>query len=1214
MAENINNVSPDNRISDQMARDICAAIYEGLTTGSRSRNNIASQSAMSDRVRSNNNSNGSPQPNRLNPYRRSKDPLGEFEDALQTELLNAVAGGDFKANINKALDVFAQSTGFELNELPGKLGKQLAKDALKSGLGQHLTDSLRNTLAGKGGLFDSITKTAGKKVGPQTQKLLSNMFSQLVKAPAAGAGDLAGAAVEATKGIEGLSLGGGELAGVVTEMSGAIGAALPEIALAVAAIAVVAKIVEPAAKGFADLLKALGAAAFKEDQMRAKRREAAADRLKADIEYMSKQPFEILTQAATEWYNTWDKNLRDISQTQGYDKESVYNLYSSYAERLRSEGLASVISSTSVIDNLDQVLKSGLSGKAAEEFAYVATKLNNAIPNQDFFQYAASYAQIAANEIARGASQASALDYATQQLEAFANNVLYANRELAGGFNTGLSNASQLFTDAVNIAETARTGNATAISGVLTSVSAVVGAVAPDLANGLVQNIVNAAIGGNNENIVALRSLAGINASNTEFLRAFAENPQEVFSNLFNKLAELQTMSNDNFMEVAEGLSPIFGVDSGALARVDFNYLARAISQMNINSSSLEDNLELLASGQSTTTAEQAKMAEINEMIVNDGLAIVLDNEAARVIQEHMWQEQQTVAITSATYAVDVQGALLSLIEGIAHTVTTIMRFTHPLDAIEEVIGNIAGTMDDSVEQREALNEILYKGAIKGNNAVLSNLINYSGTGPLDIFNEGINSANFEHLVTTRLSSMLFGPSGVSGGIYSSAASMMMDDIRNTEIPIGGIAGLVTGGGVSLDQLSGAAGGLAGMALSSYFSSQAPEGASPSDIGNAVAENLFTELSNPMMFNEGANSNAIKSQYGWGTVGKTSARFLAALSKNADAYAGKTIGALLSDETTSNTNKLKDLLDTLGTVNQAVANLDEDATTGKFATKFKDVVSKSGTVTYEDWVNSQFGDRDSYLEAISAYGTTEEAIKGKFQATEAKAAAVAEEARADAQFAFNQDARNVIKELRHFWDFESGTNGVYESAIWTPYTQALSNYWGYENGTYYDQFWKSFYDDGMKFDTRMDQIYNEMINERDNWIGDPANSKTVRGLLDTINTTLISFNESFDSWAQDWTDYYINHTFYTQRTSSADWNEMVNMEQATRDDTALALANALESISNIEDLKDPTVQSNVLLAKIVTLLEAIMQQNNSTGGLSLIDTFSAMSLGLTNRT
>jgi hypothetical protein len=154
----------------------------------------------------------------------------------------------------------------------------------------------------------------------------------------------------------------------------------------------------------------------------------------------------------------------------------------------------------------------------------------------------------------------------------------------------------------------------------------------------------------------------------------------------------------------------------------------------------------------------------------------------------------------------------------------------------------------------------------------------------------------------------------------------------------------------------------------------------------------------------------------------------------------------------------------------------------------------------------------------------------------------------------------------------------------------------------------------MKFDQGILKIFNEMENERDNWIGAPTNEGTVRGLLHTINATLIAFNDSFNAWVQEWTDFYINHTTYTERTTSADWNELLNMEQATRDDTSLAIANALEAISNIEDLKDPTVQQNVLLAKIVVLLEAIMQQNNSTGGLALPDSLSALGLGIVTRT
>ena len=89
-------------------------------------------------------------------------------------------------------------------------------------------------------------------------------------------------------------------------------------------------------------------------------------------------------------------------------------------------------------------------------------------------------------------------------------------------------------------------------------------------------------------------------------------------------------------MEVAEGLSSIFGVSLEALARIDFNYLAQSISQMSVGTAALEENMELLASGQTTLTAEQLKNAQINKYMIDEGLSYVLDNEAARAIQQHM--------------------------------------------------------------------------------------------------------------------------------------------------------------------------------------------------------------------------------------------------------------------------------------------------------------------------------------------------------------------------------------------------------------------------------------------------------------------------------------------------------------------------------------------------------------------------------------------------
>lgn len=452
--------------------------------------------------------------------------------------------------------------------------------------------------------------------------------------------------------------------------------------------------------------------------------ENAQKRLEEDAKTMVETPFKILEDAAQKLYDTWDTNIREINQTQGYNKEDLQSLIGSYAQRLRDENLSSVVSSADITENLTKVLESGLSGQVAEEFAYLATKLNAAIPTQDFFQYADAYASLAATAIQNGQSEAEAINYANTQLEAFANNILYASRQISGGFSTGLKNANELFEQSVKIAQTGRSTNVTEISGVMASVSAIVGAVAPDLASSITDMIYNAATGGNTSQIVALRSLAGINASNTEFLREFTQNPKAVFTELFENLANMQQMSPDNYMEVAEGLADVFGVSMDALARVDFNYLAQAISEMNVNSSSLAENLQLLASGESTTTAEQMRMQQINEYMIDEGLAYVMDNEAARAIQQHMWDEQIANEIMEATYGVELTGSAAEAIQGIKQTVDNIIGFLIPFIGIGRALTNIATTTAEAVAQRADIVQSLELGKVgEGNKSDLYNLI-----------------------------------------------------------------------------------------------------------------------------------------------------------------------------------------------------------------------------------------------------------------------------------------------------------------------------------------------------------------------------------------------------------------------------------------------------------------------------------------------------------
>ena len=106
----------------------------------------------------------------------------------------------------------------------------------------------------------------------------------------------------------------------------------------------------------------------------------------------------------------------------------------------------------------------------------------------------------------------------------------------------------------------------------------------------------------------------------------------------------------------------------------------------------------------------------------------------------------------------------------------------------------------------------------------------------------------------------------------------------------------------------------------------------------------------------------------------------------------------------------------------------------------------------------------------------------------------------------------------------------------------------------------------------------------------------------------------FTEYLTDWRNYYVKHTAYSESTlDSYKAADIIKSEKKENGDAVLALANALtqNTIGIQEGFKDPVVQTNVLLAKILIVAEAIMQQNNKTGGVSLADSLSALGLGIT---
>lgn len=1036
-------------------------------------------------------------------YRRTGNFIDDFEQGIKDELLK-----DTKKALKVGMDEFSKKFGFEMKDFAHEYGKHIGKLLSDTELGKAFKKKASSALSG---LADNIF---GKGSG------------DLVKALSKSGGATGKGIANMAQGAAGQAANKEWLMNAVDKYAGS--------AAVVAAVAVVAyKLLKPLIGGLGDFLKAWGKSFSKEEDLRKKRLENAQKRLQADMEWMAKEPFEILTNAAKEWEDAWDKNLNKISLTQGYTKENVYDLYESVAQRLKSEGLSSVIPATDVINNLSTILDSGLSGKVAEAFAYEATKLSAAVPTENFVGYASTYAQMASEAISKGLSQADAIDYANMQLEQFASNLLYSSRTLSGGFSTGLKDAQSLLKDAVDIAQTAKSGNIGQISGTLTAISGVIGAVAPDLAQGLVQNVVSAATGGNSDSIVALRSLAGINAGNTSFLQALASNPQGLFVTLFRNLANMQSMSPANYMEVAEGLSSVFGVDMKAFARVDFNQLAEKISEMSINEVSLAENIALLASGEATMSTEQLKLQEINNQILDEGLAYVLDSEAGRMMQQHMWEEQIANQLADNQYAVDIQGAALSLLEGLRHSVANILNFLNPVGYVAKGVQNIVASQRKAEENTNDLYRIVTATAIGSNDRALNNLftrgINLNLIGSLtelmgvegykSTTGQGIlNAVSWLENVNMKLNSNVAALNKVTGGkIYSGASwNAAVDEI----------------------------GGLYGHYVSGGF--------------------------------KDSNINSLYSGYS----------------------VGKSLGSAMGE---MSPNQLP----------AAVRSLTNNATAAAYAATKQQVeefiasaAEASKTMSYEQFAATgrDFGISDLGA-ALEEVGYTQDQLREYFEANETMHGAVAEQTRKEDEQAFRD-------ETRKFWDFTSGTSGIYQTAIWSPFLN--------EN-------FKPFFDEGARYDQRMDAIDTALANIQfkedilSDKLGDNADFTVISALMELntkIETTFVRSSSAFQKCLADWVRYIAATRSYSNEISSAQsWSDLKRAEGDAQNETLLALANAM-NVFSADELKklDPQLQANALLGKMVILLEALVQQTNSqAGGLSLPDTLSALGLGLTNR-
>lgn len=990
-------------------------------------------------------------------YNNNKASKG-FLDSFEQELIDGLLGSTFKQDVSKIFEDLAKQLGTDVNSISGTLGKEFAKQGL---------NVFKNTS------FGAATMS---KVSAFKDKGLAFASSKMS----------AGASFVKSGGISKAGAALAKLSLTVPHLAAAVGLA----AVAFISLKNILGGVQNIFKGFGTLFKGAMKAANRTNEARERNVQLAQARLAADVETMMKKPFEILEKAANSIYSQWDNNLRTINGTQGYTKSNLQDLMAAYAARLRKEGLSSTISGTNITEGLAQVLKAGLSGKIAEEFAYQATKMNAAVPTQNFFGYASTYASLVANSIKAGKTQDEAIAHANKSLSEFTSGLLYASRVLSGGMTTGLTNAQSIFDKSAQIAQAAKSNNISQIAGTLLAAQGTLGATSPDLASSIVEKITQLLTGGNSQDLVALRSLAGINASNTEFLKAFAKNPKDIMTALFSNLAKMfGSGGNGAYMEKAEGYSQLFGISREAFARINFQDVANAIANMSMSKASLEENMKHLKSGQTTTSAEQLKMQQINKYMIEKGLSHVLDNEAGREIQRHMWQEQMQRELLQSTFSVNLVGAAAEAIEQIKQGVTAVINLLNPLSWFKKV-GNLINTKEEAKGHENDLRQLLERGKVGQGNA--------KQLYQLTTRNQNLN-------VAPHLLEMMGGHSEYA---IRRNAQRLWEGLSNP----------------SLSLMDGK--------LSNYFNSR---------------------------YSNTDTANDVSSQYTFGMGGKSQAKAIHKLLRNVKKPALATV------RTASGTSAQSTSATRTNSILQRM--LSEEYLDKQFIDKGK---------SYEDWVKSasSLGISD-FSKAVTDAGYTQSQLKSHFQAKETQ-----------------RGAQALHESREHEQRFREAGITFWTEKFPNEFKDPLFNLVKDTNHRL---------EDIIKRQDKFEKIFKE------DWI-----TKGWGSYISLGNGGSGIFNKFYNEFMK----YFINHYYYSN-TKGYKYEDVTKIQREYRQQERGAAVTELANVltNNLMDLQDPQMQTNALLAQILIITKAIMNQGNqvagTTGQQQLLDSLSAMALGMT---
>lgn len=393
---------------------------------------------------------------------------------------------------------------------------------------------------------------------------------------------------------------------------------------------------------------------------------AGFDKVRKDVRDMGVYAVDIYDSSVQAIYNTWDKNVGQITATMGYTKEAINTLQDAVAQRLQEQGYAQAINAADYLDELGRVLSANLNGTLAEAFAAQNLILEKAVPEIDLSSMASQFAAIYTNAQQQGMDAESTMIEAMNQVA----GAVKAIEKTTDGNNQFIQQVPAYLQQAQEIV--ARAGgsvdNVAALTTEMMSAEGPLASLAPQL-SGFTGELVNILTNQNDATAVALRAImhdinTDIGVSATDFMNSFMEDTKGTLVTAFDALDQF-IERNENpaaRQEFLQAMESLFGIQSEKLAQLDFGYLGDQLAQTNasLNTAALLDAEALVQDGETATLEEQLVNNTSNMLLAQNAVRDTLDNALMRKLEQNELQLERIVyeqaAIQSVNLAEDTMG------------------------------------------------------------------------------------------------------------------------------------------------------------------------------------------------------------------------------------------------------------------------------------------------------------------------------------------------------------------------------------------------------------------------------------------------------------------------------------------------------------------------------------------------------------------------------